>query len=269
LAGRKDSPVIPDLYPFKTEQLGKAEVSLYYRQPQQIGLRFLIQRWEAFEDFIKAANLPEDILVQEKQLRDRFDLVPGHWIKIGYRAGMPKIFSQYFAVMPGHYYPITTLRIFLKMYGCQDVKRLEVMLEPGLIQDDSVWNLALKRDGGIVQPRIYGRIGRDCLPEIFHRMVTVAYMDRAVARRYLEWNDRITAGDLLYLSLDPGPGQAAAVDYEEIPVSDLPISKDGFAVDFPAAYILPYLKCRIKDGFTEPEWVAHLPWSEFQDFSGR
>ena len=259
------TPAMPLNPPFSPGRREPAEICLYAGRPEKVGLRFMFLDWRDVEALAAAADLPREILDDEKIIRKKFDLTRGHWIKIGYVDGRPRVYSQYFAIAPGHHYPISTLRLFLKMYGASGAHLLEELLAPGLNDPGSIWNLALKRDADGAHPRIYGRVRRSVLGALLERAVSTGLISSTHREAQLEWDGKIRAGRLVYYSVDPGTPGGMAVDYEELPAALLPFSPELFQAGLPPDFKLPYLKCRIRDGKPDPEWVAHLAWSWFRN----
>ena len=259
--------------PPQTRTLGRegfepAEICLYANEPAKIGVRYMFMDWSDIENLARSAGAPPRILDLEKTLRGKFDLAPGHWLKIGYVNGVPAGYSQYFAITPGHYNPVATVRLFLKMFGTGDSRRVIQGLDIGLKQPGSVWNLALKHAGDVASPRIYGRIERSLLKPLLDDLASAELVQGESRDKYLAWDERVEAGDQIYLSLDPGPVPAAAVDYEDASLNNLSVSPGGFGLEFPPDFKARYLKCRIKPTDVRTEWEVHLPWPWFKKNKG-
>lgn len=244
-----------DLSAFDESWLAGAELSLALPDGEKKGLSFFFSDEEEFGDFLAAAGLPGEVLEHERRLRGKFDLLPRYWLKLHYLNSKVSGFSQYFQVHPALGYPITTLRLFLRMYGHERVEGLEDMLEPGLASGSTIYGLVLKHEKGTITPRLSLRVERQFLPELFERFVKAGYLGTDRAEAYLDWDKRISVGDFTYVSFDPGVPGGCVLDFEKISTATLPTTLQGS--DLPEDVPFNFVKCRLRADNT-PEWAAYL-----------
>lgn len=258
--------MIADLASFRPEWLESAEVSVALAGREVTGLSFFSHDEVSCAEFAAAESLDERVMVDEKGLRSKFDILPRHWLKIHYDGRKRCGLSQYFHINPTMHYPITTIRCFLRSYGCTDVGTIEELLNPALEARGTQWGLAVKRLPGLVVPRIFFSIDRVLLNEVLIPFVSLGYLSAAAAEQYREWNGRISAGPGVFLSLDPTLGRLSSLDFCAVSSGQLPgMSENGYPQRF------DYLKIRITDLADAAALTGYLPLSLFQkwgrDFS--
>jgi len=254
--------VIPDLSAFPASWLADAELSLTIDRPERVGLSFFSTDAAAYAAFCDQLGVARD---DEERLRARFDLAPRHWVKLHFVAGARTGSSQYLPIHERNVYPITTLRLFARHHAgvasstggrAHAVSRLEPMLAPALEREDTAWIVTLKRERAC-EPRISFRLARDVFPTLMKSVVAAEGLDRERADRYLEWNRRLEAGDALWITVDPLRGEMSCVDFESCAPGSLPAgwraATHGIETPPPR-----YLKCRLRAGSADPEWVVYL-----------
>ena len=169
--------------------------------------------------------------------------------------------SHYFDINPAMHYPVTTIRCFLRSYGCADAGIVEELLKPVLEARDTQWGLALKRSAGRTTPRVFFSIMRRLLNEALAPFVSLGYLSAAAVEQYREWNDRIRAGPRVFLSLDPTLGRLSSLDFCAVSAGQLPqTSGTGCPQQF------DYLKTRIMEPAPAPALTGYLPLCLFQEW---
>lgn len=251
--------MIPELASFRPEWLESAEVSLTLTEPRVTGLSFFFHDAAACAEFAAAESMNECVMADEKELRTKFSILPRHWLKIHYdgleRCGL----SQYFNITPSMHYPITTIRCFLRRYGCADVGMIEELLKPALKARETQWGMALKRPAGRSMPRIYFSIRRSLLNEVLAPFVRLGYLSAAATEQYREWNEILSAGDRVFISLDPTLGRLSSLDFCAVSAGPSPkISDPSLPQQF------DYLKIRIMEPAQAAVLTGYLPLSGFQ-----
>lgn len=239
--------MIPDLGAFPASWLADAELSLTVGRPERVGLSFFSTDRAAYAAFCTSQGVPLD---DDVRLRGRFDLAPRHWLKLHYVGGECVGWSQYFAIHERNAYPITTLRLFARQYGAQDVARLEPTLLAALEHEESSWIVTVKRG----EPRISCRMPRVLLPSLMRAAVAEAYLDPARADAYLECDGRLHAGSDVWVTMNPAGRSVGCLDFEDVETRSLPAGWEQVAAVPPR-----YLKCRLHSGTGAPEWVVYVP----------
>ena len=250
--------MIPDLASCRLEWLESAEISFALDGPRVTGLSFFFHDEAACSEFAAAESLDPCVMADEKWLRAKFSLLPRHWLKLHYDNLMRCGLSQYFHINPTLHYPITTIRCFLRRYGCSDIGIIEELLKPALEEGDTQWGLALKRAAERTIPRIFFRILRPLLSEVLTPFVRLGYLSLAAAEQYREWNERLSAGERVFISLDPTLGRLSSLDFCAVSAGQSPkISDPGYPQQF------DYLKIRIVEREPTPVLTGYLPLSGF------
>lgn len=246
--------MIPDLAGFRPEWLDSAEVSFALAGPQVTGLSFFFHDEAACEEFAAAELLDKRVMADEKALRAKFSILPRYWLKMHYDGMQRCGLSHYFDINPTMHYPITTIRCFLRNYGCADVGMIEDLLKPALEANDTRWGVALKRFPAQTVPRIFFSIERTLLKQVLAPFVRLGYLSETAALLYLEWDVRITAGDRVFISLDPTLQKLSSLDFCNSPSKQFPeLPNTGFPENF------DYLKVRISSHSLKPEFTAYMP----------
>jgi len=247
---------------FRPEWLDSAEVSFSLDGPRVTGLGFFFNDEASCAKFTTAESLNACVMADEKELRAKFSILPRHWLKIHY-AGMARCgLSQYFHINPTMYYPITTIRCFLRRYGCATVDTIEELLKPALEARENRWGLALKRYGDRTVPRIFFSIARPQLSEVLIPFVRFDYLSPPAAAQYCEWNDRISADDRVFISLDPTLGKLSSLDFCAVSAGHSPQMSGP---DCPKQF--DYLKIRIIESAQAADLTGYLPFSGFQKWA--
>ncbi len=216
------------------------EVQLGADGPQ--GFRLL------FPDLEQLSELAPPRLVElAREVTARFDLVPGHWLKLGLGGRC----ALNYEVPPFNHYPITTLRMFLRRYG-QVWPGLERALAPALEQQDSRWGVTLELTADGPRPRLFGRFSRTLLEGVVEALIAIGLAD-ASARPAVTACSRMAGSPFCYLSLAPG---SLGVDLEELPIEDLGLPLDSWP-KLPEPLVCPYAK------FRQGGWTAYLPWPAY------
>ena len=254
--------MIPDLAGFRPEWLDSAEVSFALAGPRVTGLSFFFQDEAAWEEFAAAQSLDERVMAEDKALRSKFSLLPRYWLKVHYNGRERCGLSQYFDINPALLYPITTIRCFLRSYGCADVGMIEDLLKPALEASGTQWGLALKRFPDQVVPRIFFSIKRPLLNEVLAPFVSLGYLSATAAGLYLEWEIRLKGSEGAFISFDPTFKTLSSLDFCAVPSEQFP----GM---LPAGLpeIFDYLKMRIPGDSLEPEYTAYMPLRTILDNS--
>ncbi len=259
--------MIPDLAGFRPEWLDNAEVSFALAGLQVTGLSFFFHDEADCREFAATQSLDECVMSDEKALRAKFSLLPRYWLKIHYDGKERSGLSHYFYINPSMHYPITTIRCFLRSYGLTDIAKMEELLKPALEASGTQWGLAIKRFPGRTVPRIFFSIPRPLLKQVLAPFVRFNYLPEMAARLYLEWDNRISAGECVFISLDPAVQKLSSIDF--CAVSSEPfsaISESGYPHQF------DYLKIRIGEPAQAAALTGYLPLSRFrgrQEDSGR
>lgn len=258
MAGRTAAGMIPDLTSFRPEWLDTAEVSCALAEPQVTGLSFFFHDEASCTEFTVAQSLDECVMADEKVLRSKFDILPRHWLKIHYD-GMERCgLSHYFYINPTVHYPITTIRCFLRSYGLTEVAIMEELLKPALEARETQWGLAIKRFPDLTVPRIFFSIERVLLNQTLTPFVTFGYLSATAAEQYRKWNSRISAGESVFISLDPAVQKLSSIDFCDVASEQLgAISESKFPHQF------DYLKIRISEPAQAPTLTGYLPLSRF------
>lgn len=252
--------MIPDLTSFRPEWLESAEVSFALAGPRVSGLSFVFHDEASCAEFAAAESLDECVMADEKALRAKFSLLSRYWLKIHYD-GMERCgLSHYFDINPTMHYPITTIRCFLRSYGCTDTGITEELLKPALEARGTQWGLAIKRFSGLTVPRVFYSIERALLNEMLAPFVTLGYLSATAAEQYREWNERVSAGLRVFLSLDPTLGRLSSLDFCAVSAGHLPkISETRYPQQF------DYLKIRIMEPTEAAALTGYLPLSGLMD----
>lgn len=253
--------MIPELASFRPEWLDSSEVSLTLDGPRVTGLSFFFHDEDSCAEFAAHESLDGRVMSDEKALRSKFSILPRYWLKIHY-AGMQRCgLSQYFYINPTMFYPITTIRCFLRGQGLADVGMIEELLKPALESSETQWGLAIKRSRVQAVPRIFFSIPRPLLKQALAPFVRFEYLSEATALLYLEWEQRIRAGERVFISVDPTLRKLSSVDFCDLPSEQLPgVLWEGFPE------IFDYLKIRIFEHSQPPEFTAYMPLRKVERF---
>lgn len=245
--------MIPECANFRPEWLDSSEVSLALPDLRVAGLSFFFQDEASWGEFAAAGYLDESVRSDDKALREKFSILPRHWLKIHFSGGKRRGLSQYFHIDPAMHYPITTIRCFLRKYGMSDVGMIETLLKPALEAEETEWGLAIKRYPGLAVPRIFFSITRPLLKQVLAPCVLFGCLSEAAEQLYLQWEQRIVAGDRVFISLDPTLGRLSSLDFCDVPAHHLAGSRH-------LPDTLDYLKLRLVDASRPPELTAYLPY---------
>jgi len=251
--------MIPDLAGLRPEWLDSAEVSFALAGPQVTGLSFFFHDEATCEEFAAAESLDKCVMADEKALRAKYSLLPRYWLKVHYNDRERCGLSQYFDINPVMHYPITTIRCFLRSYGCADVGMIEDLLKPALEASDTQWGLALKRFPSQVVPRIFFSIERTLLKQVLAPFVRLGYLSETAALRYQEWDNRISAGERVFISLDPTVQKLSSIDFCDVSSEQL-----GTALESGYPHQFDYLKIRIGEPAQAAVLTGYLPLYRFR-----
>lgn len=252
--------MIPDLSNFRPEWLDSAEISFVLNEHGVTGLSFFFHDAAACSEFAAAESLDQCVMADEKWLREKFSILPRYWLKIHYDNIVRSGLSQYFHIHPFMHYPITTIRSFLRRYECTDIGIIEEILKPALEGQDTQWGLALKRSVERTIPRVFFSTLRPRLNEVLTPFVRHGYLSPVVAQQYREWNERLSAGDRVFISFDPTLNKLSSIDFCAVTSG---ISPQILNPIYPSQF--NYLKIRIMEQETIPVLTSYLPLSEFQE----
>lgn len=152
--------------------------------------------------------------------------------------------------IPGaNYYPISTLRVFLKRYGSAPA-RLEKALGPALEVPESRWGLTLDCTSDVPRPSVFGRLPWELLATVGMALSPETFGET--------WQQvaRYPPSSWVYLSYQPESAEPVGVDLEDLPLEhlDLPWSRWP---PLPEPMTCAYAKCRGRS------WAAYLPWPAF------
>lgn len=251
--------MIPELAGFRPEWLDSAEVSCALAKAQVTGLSFFFHDEASCTEFAVAQALDECVMADEKALRAKYSLLPRYWLKIHYDGMDLSGLSQYFYLNPDLHYPISTIRCFLKSYGLTGVAIMEELLRPALEARGTQWGLAIKRFSGRVVPRIFFSIPRPLLNNALAPFVTLGYLAAPAAQQYREWNDKISAGERVFISLDPTVHELSSIDFCAVSSEQLGAAPEsGYRQQF------DYLKIRIREPAQAAALTGYLPLPRFQ-----
>jgi hypothetical protein len=260
VAGRTGDVLIPGLDRFRPEWLNNAEVSFSLDDQQPVGLSFFFDDETTCADFAASESLEHDVISSEKAVRTKYSILPRYWLKLHLNGVAGGGLSQYFQIDPNLYYPITTVRRFLRDYGLSDVGSMEELLKPSLENRDTQWGLALKRYADRVTPRIFFRVPRSLLERILNSFVRFDYLSDSAASHYLEWEKTIRAGNRVFVSADPKEHTLSSLDFCDVPAEQFSfVLHPGFPENF------KYLKIRISESVRQAEFTAYMP---FRDAGG-
>lgn len=246
--------MIPDLAGFRPEWLESAEVSFALAGPQVTGLSFFFQDEAACEEFAAAQSLDGCVMADEKVLRSKFSLLPRYWLKLHYNGRERCGLSQYFDINPALPYPITTIRCFLRSYGCAEVGMIEDLLKPALEAGDTQWGLALKRFPDQLVPRIFFSIKRPLLNEVLPPFVSLGYLSATAAGLYTEREIKLQGSERAFISFDPTFKTLSSLDFCAVPSEQFP---GMLAAGLPGTF--DYLKMRIPEDSLKPAYTAYMP----------
>ena len=255
MAGGTSAHMIPKLASFRSEWLDFSEVSFALDGPRVAGLSFFFHDEASCAEFAASESLDELVMSDERALRAKFSILPRYWLKIHYVGISRSGLSQYFYINPTMVYPITTIRCFLRSYGLADVGMIEELLKPALEAHETQWGLAIKRFPGQAVPRIFFSIARPLIKQVLAPFVKYGYLCEPAAQLYLEWESRITAGEHVFISLDPTLRKLSSLDFCDFHGDQLP---SGIYIGFPEN--IDYLKMRISDSSRPPEFFAYMPF---------
>jgi hypothetical protein len=254
MAGGASARMIPELASFRPEWLESSEVSFALDEPRVTGLSFFFHDEASCAEFAASESLDGCVMSDEKALRAKYSILPRYWLKIHYDGMSRRGLSQYFYINPTMHYPITTIRCFLRGYGLSDVGILEELLKPALEARETQWGLAIKRSLDQSVPRIFFSIERVLLKQVLAPFVRFGYLSEPAALLYLEWEHRVTAGEHVFISLDPTLRKLSSLDFCDLPSEQFP---GVLSERFPDSF--DYLKMRISDPSRPPEFTAYMP----------
>jgi ubiquinone/menaquinone biosynthesis C-methylase UbiE len=245
-----DDPVklSPELVRTLDDPAHRGEVRLGKTGPQDLGLRLYAPDLEGLRELVGRLALPARLTELAQEIEARFELVPGHWVRLGTAAGRPHRFALNYEVPPWNVYPISTLRVFLRRYGASP-SGLERALAPALELEDARWGVTLEVKDEL-RPRFFGRFPRTLLEPIAVALVG------AEARATIEECSGRGGSSWCYLSLEPGRPGSLGVDLENLPLAELGLPLDTWPA-LPEPLVCPYAKCR------GAEWSAYLSWFAF------
>lgn len=240
---------------FRLNWLVSAEVNRTPAAPRKSAVSFFFEHPAEWAAFRRIMELPEKAITQEDQLRSDFDFVPRRWVKLHYNGADWVGISQYLVINPGVNYPITSLRVALRRCGAPDVRFIERAFQPALQSEDSLWAVILKQEDikkdVVARPRLSCYVDRAIVPGILDTLVKSEWLSAELGARYQDMNERIVAGDQIYLSLDLLEKNAVSLDFEDVVPGSVP---PEIRPDMPR-----YLKCRFLPGRPEPVWSWYAP----------
>lgn len=251
--------MIPELTSFRPEWLDSVEVSCALTQAQVTGLSFFFHDEASCTEFAAAQSLDECVISDEKALRAKYSLLPRYWLKIHYDGKERSGLSHYFYISPSMHYPITTIRCFLRSYGLTDIAIMEELLKPALDAQETQWGLAIKRFSGRTVPRIFFSIPRPLLKQVLAPCTRLGYLSEAAELRYQEWDNRISAGERVFISLDPTLQKLSSIDFCDVSSEQL-----GTALESGYPHQFDYLKIRIGEPAQAAVLTGYLPLYRFR-----
>ncbi len=238
----------PELVRTLDDPTHRGEVRLGKTGPGNLGLRLYAPDLASLRELVGRLALPARLVELAEEMEARFELVPGHWVRLGLAGGIPQRFALNYEVPPYNAYPISTLRVFLRRFGASP-EGLERALAPALELDESRWGVTLEvRDD--LRPRFFGRFPRTLLEPVAEALVG------AEARATVKECSRKGGSSSCYLSLEPGRPDSLGIDLENLPLQELGLPLDSWPVQ-PEPLVCPYAKCR------GTEWSAYLSWAAF------
>lgn len=246
---------MPDLAGFRPEWLETSEVSVSLDGPRVVGLSFFFHDASSCAEFSTCAALDERVMADERTIRDTYDILPRYWLKLHYSGRARCGLSHYFQINPMLHYPITTIRCFLRGCGHTAVGILEELLKPALEADDTRWGMAIKRLPGRTFPRVFFSLAPPLVAPLLASCVRFGFLSEAAGEGYREWADRFGSGRPVFISIDPTMGKLASLDVCDLPSEQVP----GGVIPFLPPRI-DYLKMRMDDSFSLPEYTAYVPW---------
>lgn len=225
----------------------RAEVRLDRETPERLGLRLYFADREGLADLVSRCSLPGGLLDCADEIATRFDVVPGHWLRLRIEDGEIVATGLNYEVPAQVHYPISTLRVFLRRYGTVTPQGMEAALAPALQRRDTRWGLTLDVESG--KPSLFARIPRSLLDPVARALVG------SNAETTLSAIAPVAGSPWCYISWQPdSPGQRFGVDLENVPLSAVPLSGSSAWPELPEPLITAYAKCR------SGQWAVYLPW---------
>lgn len=241
---------------YRRNWLSQAEISEdHFGQQDRVGLSFFFLDPVELQAFLNAAALPSEPFLEEARLRQTYDLIPRHWIKLHFLKARRNGFSQYFVLEPNQAYPITTLRQLVRRYpnAGSDPSALEPGLEPALQQEDAMWAAILKNGEGRRVLRLSTLVRRERLASLLNRMSDHGLIASHMGEAHLAMDREMEADPSVYVTFEPGTPQVLALDYQHPSPSLLDKIGLGGEKNSPR-----YLKCRLDDA-GRAVWTAYRP----------
>lgn len=224
-----------------------AEVALSSDSPHRLGVRLFFEQIDSLE----CLDVPVGLVHLARELQQGFNLVPGHWLRVVVEGGEVVRLALNYEIPGPNYYPISTLRVFLRRYGCPPPPQLEQALKPALELPETRWGFSLDwgQQGG-TRPRIFGRVPFSLLAPVCEALVG-ASLDSL-----LEALSRFPPSPWCYLTFSPSESQVLSVDLEEISLQQLDLPLSDWP-RLPEPMLCPYAK------FRNGRQTAYLPWPAF------
>ena len=219
------------------------EIALSRDSPRRLGVRLFFAETPALE-------LPAELLRLAAEMQQHFELVPGHWLRLGLQNGQIGRYALNYEIPPQNRYPISTLRVFLRRYGCRPPAQLELALAPALELLDSRWGLTLELTPEGPRPRLFGRMPRALLKKVGGNLAGPSFAP------LLQRTQAFSGSPWCYLSFAPDHPELLSIDLEEIPLEalNLPVAEWPSR---PEALLCPYAK------FRGQQTTAYLAWPTF------
>jgi hypothetical protein len=206
--------------PLRESWLDAAEVSISIDDGTVRGVSFFLDTALELGEILDMAGGREVVLPHELRLRERFDLAPRHWVKLHNPTSQLTRYSQYFQLDPRLEYPVTSLRVFSRMYGVAPLASIEPALRPALLDGDAAWFLVVKHFLHGPEARIACRMRRVVAIEALHTLVATGHASATLADRYAGVLATESCGAHCFITLDPARRHAISVDLEGVPADD-------------------------------------------------
>jgi hypothetical protein len=137
---------------------------------------------------------------------------------------------------------------------------IEELLKPALEAYDTHWGLAIKRASDRTVPRIFFQIARPSLKSVLSPFCEFGYLPETAAVACLEWENKLEAGEHIFVSLDPTLERLASLDFCSVPSAQFPGFQDAAVLEH-----FDYLKLRISASLLRTEFIAYMPLKKILD----
>lgn len=263
MVGAASSWLIPRLEGLRLNWLANAEISNSPSSTESVGLSLF--QYDSFEFSEFAKRLPPSAILLDREFRSRFELDPRRWTKYTFAEGQQRSLSQYFVIDPRNTYPISTLRLGLRLMAEKsesqvDTKLIEPGFGPALDDGGSLWALISKWQGDRPFPRISCRIRRELLQETLSSMATSGLVLEGLCQEYLAIAEQFPSSEHVFVSLDPSKDDGVVLDFEPKLESEIPAAcRDLWGNPTALGEGRKYIKCRLSRSAREPMWTIYRP----------